>query len=278
MVVKPEASKTISKVSADTEIGTKTPIVIRQQIKGSPANVIVKSVASKSGPTLSTQRTISNSGELPHTVAPQKLQITNTTPTVQKIITSKRQLLANNTPKIAGSSSLQHLLSQGTQKFVINQPNSSNKIIIASSANNQIVAPNSTTVTSQSPIVQNASPSNQQILINQQAQKVIQQQQYVNSTNQQQQIIVHGQRIILNPGQCILTQQQQQPSQVGQYQRLFFINLRREQAVGGLIEEYSKFFKNTSILIFFIICYSTRKWKQNIFGSSTGTFPTDATG
>lgn len=49
-------------------------------------------------------------------------------------------------------------------------------------------------------------------MVNQSAQKV--QQEYVNPTNQQQQIILHGQRIVLNPGQRI--QVTQQPTQVMQ--------------------------------------------------------------
>lgn len=136
---------------------------------------------------------------------------------VQKIITSKRQLLTNSTPKLVRTSNLQQLLHQGTQKFVINQANSPNRIIISSSGNNQMSNQESKPVTSQQTIVQNTSqivkPS-QQLLMNQSTQKTIQQQEYVNPTNQQQQIIFHGQRFVLNPGQRI--QVTQQPTQVVQ--------------------------------------------------------------
>lgn len=139
----------------------------------------------------------------------------NDAPSVQKIITSKRQLLANNTPKLVRTSNLQQLLNQGAQKFVINQSNTPNKIIISS--NSQVANQDSVTVAPQQTIVQNATTpqlvqSPQQIVVSQPTQKVAQ--EYVNPTNQQQQIIFHGQRFVLNPGQRI--QVTQQPTQVVQ--------------------------------------------------------------
>lgn len=146
------------------------------------------------------------------------IQNQNDSPSVQKIITSKRQLLANNTPKtVVRTSNLQQLLNQGTQKFVINQSNTPNKIIISSSANSQVTNQETTVVAPQQTIVQTSTAtqlvqSPQQIVVSQPTQKVAQ--EYVNPTNQQQQIIFHGQRFVLNPGQRI--QVTQQPTQVVQ--------------------------------------------------------------
>lgn len=148
------------------------------------------------------------------------IQNQSDSPSVQKIITSKRQLLANNTPKVVRSN-LQQLLNQGAQKYVINQSNTPNKIIITSSANSQVTNQNSTVVAPQQTIVQNSTAtqlvqSPQQIVVSQPTQKVIQAQEYVNPTSQQQQIIFHGQRFVLNPGQRIQVTQTQQPTQVVQ--------------------------------------------------------------
>lgn len=153
----------------------------------------------------------------------------NDSPTVQKIITSKRQLLANNTPKVVRTttSNLQQLLNQGGQKFVINQSNTPNKLIISSSSNSQVANQDTTVVAQQQQqqqsqtIVQNSTAQliqspQQTLVVSQPTQKVIQSQEYVNPTNQQQQIIFHGQRFVLNPGQRIQVTQQQQPTQVVQ--------------------------------------------------------------
>lgn len=141
---------------------------------------------------------------------------------VQKIITSKRQLLANNAPKVVRGTNLQQLLNQSTQKIVINHTNSPNKIIISPSSNSQATNQDTKPFTSQTTTaVQNSSSSQliqpsqpQQLVVNHSSQKIIQQQEYVNPTNQQQQIIFHGQRFVLNPGQRI--QVTQQPTQVVQ--------------------------------------------------------------
>lgn len=133
---------------------------------------------------------------------PQKVAVTNAAG--QKIITAKSQLLnAGPQTKVVRTSNLQQLLTQGGahQKIILNQSNAGNQKIIISSPNasQQIAQPN---------IIQSNAPT-QQIVINQQQQQPQQKvlQQYVNSTNQQQQVIVGGQRILLNPGQRIITQQ-----------------------------------------------------------------------
>lgn len=137
--------------------------------------------------------------------------------TGQKIITSKRQLLSNNTPKIVRGQNLQQLLNQGTQKFVI-PSNNGNKIVISSTPNSLGTNPELKSVTSPTSVPQNSTSqliqSPQQLVVNQPSQKIIQQQEYINPTNQQQQIIFHGQRFVLNPGQRI--QVTQQPTQVVQ--------------------------------------------------------------
>lgn len=152
MVVKQEAPKSVAKVTSSTDVDgqTKAPMVVRQQIRGSPANVIVKTVQTNKPPTSTPQRVILNSGQLLSTPS-QPVQVANTSPQIQKIITSKRQLLANNTPKVVRASNLQQLLNQGGQKILINQTNTPSKIVIASSAANQ----NSTTTAAQHTIASN---------------------------------------------------------------------------------------------------------------------------
>lgn len=155
VIVKSELPKMVSKVSSTSQDNSdattiKTPIVVRQQTRGSPANVIVKSVPNKTVQQTTPQRVILNSGH----------SIVATTP--QQVITSKRQISANaSTQKIVRAANIQQLLNnQGTQKFVINQANTQNKYIIASSANNQVVNQNAT-ATSQQTIVQNSTTQQQ---------------------------------------------------------------------------------------------------------------------
>lgn len=151
-VVKTESQKILSKVSSTTQdVEQKSPVVVRQHIRGNPANVIVKSVQSNK-PT-STAPQILNSGQIVSS-AGQQIQVANAQPT--KIITSKRQLLQNNTPKVVRTSNLQQLLNQGGQKIVINQANTPNKIIIASTANNIVTNQSTTTATAQHTIVSNS--------------------------------------------------------------------------------------------------------------------------
>ncbi|XP_055307735.1 nucleosome-remodeling factor subunit NURF301 isoform X2 [Sitodiplosis mosellana] len=227
IVVKSELPKMVSKVSStqDSDNGMqKTPIDVRQQVTGNPANVIVKSITNKTttSNTPPTRSVILNNGQVlvvKNDGSNSNVQNQNDTSSVQKIITSKRQLLTNSTPKLVRTSNLQQLLNQGTQKFLINHANSPNKIIISSGANTQVTTQESKSVTTQQALVQNSTSSQllqspQPLVVSQAAQKHIQQQEYVNPTNQQQQIIFHGQRFVLNPGQRI--QVTQQPTQVVQ--------------------------------------------------------------
>lgn len=238
VIVKSELPKVISKVpTGGQDVAAKAPIVIRTPIQTQtqtrPANVIVKSVTNKTMAPATAQRVILNNAQVV------------SSPT-QQIVTSKRQIAANSVQqKIIRTSSIQQVVGQGGQKFVINPNNTGNKIILASTPNNQVV---NSTVTSQA-IIQNSTnqqqvniyiilllrsfsfksniflkiqmrpqaQQQQQIVVSQPAQKVIQQQEYVNPTNQQQQIILHGQRIVLNPGQRIQVTQQQ-PTQTMQQQ------------------------------------------------------------
>lgn len=129
----------------------------------------------------------------------------------QKIITGKSQLLnpgATSTPKVLRTSAnLQQLLSQGTssgQKIILNQAAGGGQRFIISTPNQSVQQ----TVQAQKTIMQ----PQQQIIINQASPQHITK-QYVNSTDQQQQLLVGGQRIVLNPGQRIITQTPQQPQQ-----------------------------------------------------------------
>lgn len=129
----------------------------------------------------------------------------------QKIITAKNQLLnpgATSTPKVLRTSAnLQQLLSQGTssgQKIILNQAAGGGQRFIISTPNQSVQQ----TVQAQKTIMQ----PQQQIIINQASPQHITK-QYVNSTDQQQQLLVGGQRIVLNPGQRIITQTPQQPQQ-----------------------------------------------------------------
>lgn len=200
--------KVITKVVNHQSTATSTPtssqkVVIRQQVQKAPT-MVVKSATPKVIP----QRVVVSGGQILNST-PQKVQVT--TNSGQKIITSKAQLLAGTPQKIAQPSNLQQILTQGTpsQKIVINQ----------SAGNKLILSGQHTAVSQQQNVVQSPPPvqqQTQQIIVNQPQQKVVQ--QYVNSSNQQQQIIVGGQRIILNPGQRIITQQQPVQQQVVQQQ------------------------------------------------------------
>lgn len=163
----PKVVSKVSNISQDSDGQPKGSVVVRQHVRGAPANVIVKSVQSNK-PTSSSagQRVVLNSGQIVSS-SPQPMQVGNTTPTVQKIITSKRQLLANNPPKtVVRTSNLQQLLNQGTTQKILqfNQTNTPNKIIIASTANNHTTNQNSTTATAQHTIV--AAPAAQQVQYN----------------------------------------------------------------------------------------------------------------
>lgn len=184
---------------------TTQKVLIRQQVQQKTPTMIVKSAMQKVTP----QRVLINSAQGGSSTPSQKLPI-GAVNSPQKIITSKGQLLAATPQKVAQTSNLQQILTQAPvgQKILINQANTGNKLIVATQQ--QTVAPQQTIIQT----VAQTQPT-QQLLVNQPTQKVVQ--QYVNSTNQQQQIIVGNQRILLNPGQRIITQQQ--PPQVIQQVR-----------------------------------------------------------
>lgn len=147
VIVKSELPKVISKVpTAAQDVAPKAPILIRTptQTPTRPANVIVKSVTNKAMAPATAQRVILNNAQVV------------SSPT-QQIVTSKRQIAANSVQqKIIRTSSIQQVVGQSGQKFVINPNNTGNKIILASTPNNQVV---NSTVTSQA-IIQNS--TNQQ--------------------------------------------------------------------------------------------------------------------
>lgn len=203
---KPGTPKVITKLVNSAQ-GASTPgsppakVFIRQQLSKTPT-AVGKQVIQKAVP----QRVVVSGNQVISAPA-HKVQVAAN---AQKIITSKGQILTpTSTQKVMQTSNLQQILTQGSpgaQKILINQSNSGNKVLIASSQSQ---------TTTQANVVQSppSTQQTQQIIVNQPGQKVVQ--QFVNSSNQQQQIIVGGQRILLNPGQRIITQQQQ-PAQVVQ--------------------------------------------------------------
>lgn len=206
IAIKTNNQKTITKVLNQAGATSTTPntpvqkVIIRQQVPKTQ-NVVVKSTPPQK---VVPQRVVVSGGQI---IATPQQKVHVTSGSTQKIITSKAQLMTPTpTQKVVQSSNLQQLLTQSSpagQKIVINQSNMGNKLIISGQQQ---------TVTQQN-IVQSPPQQTQQIIVNQPGQKVLQ--QFFNSSNQQQQIIVGGQRILLNPGQRIITQQQQ-PAQVQQ--------------------------------------------------------------
>lgn len=201
----------------------KTPVVIRQQIPKS-STIVSKPVIK---PTTTTQRVcttsynsitlISNSNDSSTQVSiggqiinssQGKIQVA--TNNAQKILAKTPTSTTNTVQKIMQpTTNLQKLLTQGStaQKIIINQANQ-NKVVIASTPQKQIIqqVPQSPPVNQQQTVVQQQSPA-----IMSGGGKIVQ--QFVNTTNQPQQIIFGGRRILLNPGQTIITEQQQPATQ-----------------------------------------------------------------
>ncbi|GAB0089853.1 nucleosome-remodeling factor subunit NURF301 [Sergentomyia squamirostris] len=151
-------------------------------------------------------------------VVKQVIPVSQSTGTVQKIITSSGQIVsgssmqqATSTQKIVTTSNLQQLLSQtGGQKIVLSQ-GQAQRILITPAGQQiaQATGAGQQIIVQQSQAVQQQQPQQQQhIVINPQG-KV----QQVLASGQQQ-IIVGGQRILLNPGQRIVTSQGGQPVQI----------------------------------------------------------------
>lgn len=176
------ASPTAQKVVLRPQVPQKTMVLKTAVQKGTSQRLLVGGTQVVSSPT-------------------QKLQVATPNST-QKIITSKAQLVAAP-QKVVQTSNLQQILTQAPagQKILINQATGAKQLIVTSQQ---------PVVSTQQTIIQTSAGSQpaQQIIFNQPQQKVVQ--QYVNSTNQQQQITIGNQRILLNPGQRIIAQQQPQ--------------------------------------------------------------------
>ncbi|XP_030386178.1 nucleosome-remodeling factor subunit NURF301 isoform X2 [Scaptodrosophila lebanonensis] len=139
-------------------------------------------------------------------------------PTVQKLVQPK--VVGTTTPP---SQNLQQVFVQPGSKVVVGQNAQGQKVILTASGlqQQQTVQPQQQIVQTQvlqQQQQQQTTQQTQQIVVNQVSaqptQKVIQ--QIVNTSNVQQQIVVGGQRIILSPGQTIVTQRNMPQSQVQQ--------------------------------------------------------------
>lgn len=188
--------------------GTKSPVIIRQQIPKSSTIVskpIVKPANTQRVRFLSRQSKIlifkpnfilnqvSIGGQIINSTS-GKIQVTANNG--QKILAKSPLSTTNAVQKIVQpTTNLQKLLTQGSpaQKIVINQANQ-NKMVIATTPQKQIIqqVPQSPPVNQQQTVVQQQSPT----LMS--GGKIVQ--QFVNTTNQPQQIIFGGRRILLNPG------------------------------------------------------------------------------
>ncbi|XP_061402352.1 nucleosome-remodeling factor subunit NURF301 [Musca vetustissima] len=165
------------------------------------------------------QKVISN----PIRTTPNKLtnatinQHNSTSPVVHKVVSNVVQSNGANTSKIVGSSNqgMQQLIVQPGQKLLLGQNAQGQKVIIQPTQQQSTAASLSNipqTIPSQGPnnhqqgiVSPNTIGGGSQINLETHApQKVIQ--QIVNTSNVQQQIVVGGQRIILSPGQTIVTQ------------------------------------------------------------------------
>ncbi|XP_068148302.1 LOW QUALITY PROTEIN: nucleosome-remodeling factor subunit NURF301 [Drosophila tropicalis] len=122
-------------------------------------------------------------------------------------------------PKVLNSASsgqnLQQVFVQPGSKLVVGQNAQGQKVIISASSN-QSQQQSSTSVQQQQILPQQSTQQQSQVVVNQTGnnqptQKVIQ--QIVNTSNVQQHIVVGGQRIILSPGQTIVTQRNVPQSQ-----------------------------------------------------------------
>ncbi|XP_073840777.1 nucleosome-remodeling factor subunit NURF301 E(bx) [Musca autumnalis] len=139
-----------------------------------------------------------------------------TSPAVQKVVSNLVPSTGSNTTKVISSNNqgIQQLIVQPGQKLLLGQNAQGQKVIIQSSQQQSTATGFSNisqTVQSQNSNNQqqvitssNTSSGNQINLETNTSQKVIQ--QIVNTSNVQQQIVVGGQRIILSPGQTIVTQ------------------------------------------------------------------------
>uniref|UniRef100_A0A1A9ZBU0 Nucleosome-remodeling factor subunit NURF301 n=1 Tax=Glossina pallidipes TaxID=7398 RepID=A0A1A9ZBU0_GLOPL len=142
----------------------------------------------------------------------QPLVNTSSAPKVLSSVGQVTTTSLSGTKKISNNQKLQQLVVQPGQKLLVGQNTQGQKVIIqpiqqptATASSSQVTATVQTVTNPQQTRTQ--SQQQQIATTNQtptQSQKVIQ--QIVNTSNVQQQIVVGSQRIILNPGQTIVTQ------------------------------------------------------------------------
>ncbi|XP_075160179.1 nucleosome-remodeling factor subunit NURF301 E(bx) isoform X2 [Haematobia irritans] len=204
-----------------TSLNKKLPVKTISQ----PTNVpLVKHVTVKQIPKNSStnvpavQKIVSTAVRTGTKITNTILSQNTTSPAIQKVVSNVLSTSpATNTKIIGNNQGLQQLIVQPGQKLLVGQNVQGQKVIIQptqqatthlggisqsttqSGSNQQQIVTNQASASSQST---NSEP--------QPAQKVIQ--QIVNTSNVQQQIVVGGQRIILSPGQTIVTQRSM-PSQ-----------------------------------------------------------------
>ncbi|XP_017842948.1 nucleosome-remodeling factor subunit NURF301 isoform X2 [Drosophila busckii] len=192
--------------ATSTTVTSSSPSGLIKQIAMKQVNV-TKSPATQTLP--STQRVT-----LPLTQVKNKIMLAQQQQSVSASSSGVQKLL----PKVVtgtGSPATQQMFVQGGSKLLVTQGAQGQKVIISATSNAQQQQQQQQIVQQQ---VQPApqQQQQQQIVVNQQlasqpTQKVIQ--QIVNTSNVQQQIVVGGQRIILSPGQTIVTQRNVPQSQ-----------------------------------------------------------------
>ncbi|XP_043650026.1 nucleosome-remodeling factor subunit NURF301 isoform X4 [Drosophila teissieri] len=197
-----------------------SPAVSSAQTTTNPVTPVIKQIAVKHVTKNSATQSIASSPR----VALPLAQIKNKLLLAQQQQQSASSSAATSSPpvqkivsKVVNTSSsgqtLQQVFVQSGSKLVVGQNAQGQKVIISTSAAQQQGA----SPVQQQPLVQSQpiQQSPQQISMtqvgNQPTQKVIQ--QIVNTSNVQQQIVVGGQRIILSPGQTIVTQRNVPQSQ-----------------------------------------------------------------
>ncbi|XP_059217057.1 nucleosome-remodeling factor subunit NURF301 isoform X2 [Stomoxys calcitrans] len=205
-----------SSASGQTSFSKKLPIKQPIAQANSPVvkQITVKQISkNSSGSVPAVQKIVSNPVRAGTKFASQVLnQNAPSSPVVQKVMSNviSNPAAASGTKIISSNQGLQQLIVQPGQKLLVGQNAQGQKVLIQPTSQTTSplgsIAPTPST-TNQQQIVLNQSAGGVANTINpdsQQPQKVIQ--QIVNTSNVQQQILVGGQRIILSPGQTIVTQ------------------------------------------------------------------------
>ncbi|XP_037935979.1 nucleosome-remodeling factor subunit NURF301 isoform X3 [Teleopsis dalmanni] len=203
--------------STTTGVTNKTKLPVKQMAQ--PNSPVMKQIAVKNvskSPTVQPAQKFTVTSNQVRTPAKVITQISNqqvvASPNIQKVVTNVGQVASSTTPNTKIVNSLQqHVIVQGNQKIIVGQNAQGQKVILSASPQSTVVSNQSinsavsgvqTPTTPQHVIINQG--QNSSTVTPQNTQKVIQ--QIVNTSNVQQQIMVGGQRIILSPGQTIVTQ------------------------------------------------------------------------